>query len=852
MGFAKSFVCGATERLGLITTETSNMARTTTFTSLFLLAAFATGCSASSDPANGSAGAAAAPSHLPPGVDPESDDDGDGLKAADDWCLDTEKGAWTSVDGCGEDEDGDADGLPTDRDLCPGTPKGEAVDGNGCSESQKNSGSNTGAGGSSGGTPGGDPSIDNKEAGKNWQPGDDGKVGANGFATFILDPKGAYPVVIRTLEKNVKKLQDGFELSGTLSIQIPAYQQLTFLEAKVMLKMDSSKGQGLQAFEGTCRLPFPAQGLMQGMKVNDLAIATVGYEVGSEIQNVDAPIKADRKYFYFNFSGGLSATLANTTLSVGPNVAATMTLDPSDPSFFLNGTFGGMLGPVEKGSIGLSWGGHIPFTPKRTWGIDAQAASFDGHVWLGGKISLVKLPLAVEGNTVIDLDPDDDGKSYFQDVSGGLKFGSNSDVMLSLSAKKIAGISVPLGGTTIIGHANPTKSYAYYSGELKAGHAFGNLLPISNTSTMKVAGYLSQDIEESYLKAQGNVSLDATTLSNWTGLDLGELAMAQVNLDINKDGVLVKGQADASFSPLIGLNGSATAEAFFNGAPGDWYVKMDGNMTVKGINLSATAHAELSKNGIFMAGKMTTPISSVDMSGSITSAGVDLSGSATVTIPIVAGKEVAQWVTDAAVCGYETVTDAAVCGYQTVTSAAKCGTQAVTSAALCGTKTVTSAAQCGTEYVTSTAKCGTKTVTSATQCGVKYVSCGASCVISLFQDCKCTEAKSCQVAASCYAAKTCQVAATCNIANTCSVPASCQKVKTCEQKVTIPDFNYGSFQGNVTVKIGNSGLTGSVSGQYCTTANNCTTLAGGRIDTSGGTPKACVDVAGLGEFCAAF
>ncbi|HMR12028.1 MAG TPA: hypothetical protein PKA88_39875, partial [Polyangiaceae bacterium] len=64
------------------------MARTTTFSSVLILAAFSAACSSGSDPHEG-AGAGAAPSHLPPGVDPDSDDDGDGLKAADDLCLET-------------------------------------------------------------------------------------------------------------------------------------------------------------------------------------------------------------------------------------------------------------------------------------------------------------------------------------------------------------------------------------------------------------------------------------------------------------------------------------------------------------------------------------------------------------------------------------------------------------------------------------------------------------------------------------------------------------------------------------------------------------------------------------------
>ena len=87
--------------------------------------------------------------------------------------------------------------------------------------------------------------------------------------------------------------------------------------------------------------------------------------------------------------------------------------------------------------------------------------------------------------------------------------------------------------------------------------------------------------------------------------------------------------------------------------------------------------------------------------------------------------------------------------------------------------------------------------------------------------------------------------------NTCSVPATCERVKSCEQKVTIPDFDYGSFKGLVDVAIGNSGLEGGVAGQYCT-GGSCTTLAGGRVKLSGGKPEVCIDVAELGEFCAPF
>jgi hypothetical protein len=240
-------------------------------------------------------------------------------------------------------------------------------------------------------------------------------------------------------------------------------------------------------------------------------------------------------------------------------------------------------------------------------------------------------------------------------------------------------------------------------------------------------------------------------------------------------------------------------------------------LVVSGIDLSAEAHARLDRNGMLVSGKFETPISLIDMSGSITAQGVDLRGHAEVTIPIVAGKEIAQWVTDAAVCGYETVTDAAVCGYDVVTDGAKCGFNYVQDGTLCGYSYAKDGANCGYTYAASAAECGTSYVTDGAKCGWDYfddaVHCGWDCVSSLFSDCSCSFARSCNIANSCTFANTCTFEASCNVPNTCSVPATCERVKSCEMKVTVPDFDYGSFKGVVDVAIGNSGLEGGVAGQ---------------------------------------
>jgi hypothetical protein len=299
--------------------------------------------------------------------------------------------------------DGDADGLAADQDLCPNTPVGVQVDGNGCSAAQRaqNNATPGAANGqpSSAGQP--DANAGSGSAGTGTDTGTgtgvnagamaqavvDGAVAPNGFAVFVLDPNGPVPVTLRTLASNVENLANGgFSLSGTVLIDAPNNAHITLAEAKLSLTYDSAKGDGLQGFDGSVRLPMPNLGFMQGVSIDDPVYAAVGFDLGLNIKNVDAPIKADRKYLYFTFSAGFSANVGQMTISAAKNQSVTMTLDPSDPSFFVKASLGGLMGPIDEASVGFSIGGHLPFTPTTTWGIDADAASFDGHLWIGGKI----------------------------------------------------------------------------------------------------------------------------------------------------------------------------------------------------------------------------------------------------------------------------------------------------------------------------------------------------------------------------------------------------------------------------------------------------------------------------------
>jgi hypothetical protein len=139
------------------------------------------------------------------------------------------------------------------------------------------------------------------------------------------------------------------------------------------------------------------------------------------------------------------------------------------------------------------------------------------------------------------------------------------------------------------------------------------------------------------------------------------------------------------------------------------------------------------------------------------------------------------------------------------------------------------------------ARCGWDIFTDIVHCGV--------CV---FTGCSCRVEKSCDVPNTCTFEDTCEVDASCDVPKTCDIEDTCERIKTCEQRVVVPDFDYGAFEGTAEVAIGTSGLEGSVEGEYCPTGGSCAELGGGRVRATSSGPEACVTVASLGEFCSKF
>ncbi|WP_396638170.1 PQQ-dependent sugar dehydrogenase [Maribacter sp. R77961] len=70
-------------------------------------------------------------------VNPNGDEDNDGVINSNDTCPNTASGETVDANGCGDSQrDDDDDGVSNAEDICPNTPSGEDVDLNGCGDSQ--------------------------------------------------------------------------------------------------------------------------------------------------------------------------------------------------------------------------------------------------------------------------------------------------------------------------------------------------------------------------------------------------------------------------------------------------------------------------------------------------------------------------------------------------------------------------------------------------------------------------------------------------------------------------------------------------------------------------------------------
>jgi hypothetical protein len=713
------------------------------------------------------------------------DADGDGVRVEDDRCPESDSSLPADEEGCTNADDTDGDGVPNDQDLCPETANADSASVDGCDADQ----------------------VD-EEGNPLEEPA--------AFRTFVVDAQSETPMVLRAKSNTVVDSPEGVRIEGTILVSTPI-GHLKMLEASIELTFVSGSDNEVDTIVGTAGVPFPDIGAMSVCEMEDLARATVGLDYGANLEDLGAPLADDRRYLFFQLNAGLSAQCGPIAIEAPGGADALAVLDPSDPMMYLEGSLLGLgaIGPVESVGLGISAQGLMPFHPAQVLtevdGLDGLG-DFDGHLYVKGSGNIYKA-LTLDGEMMLSFNKDGGGIETFGE---SMQIGANGALGVSVDFLPFASFGFGLGEATVVGHTSEGSNYAYISGELSPDTSWlPSFVPVVPEVNVRVEGLISDDIESSFIAADGMYKMDLAPVGDALGIELNVMESIEGSLDMNSEvGIEFHGVSQRSFTPFVDVAGDVQVHGSF-GNPSDWYIEMSGAMSVGGVGLAGNSRMRLSNDGLIVTGAVDTGIASIEVIGQVTSSGLTLRGEAGTSIDLVAGKAVAELVVDGALCGFKVVSNGAVCGFETVTSAAICGTKTVTSAAICGTKVVTSAAVCGVETF--------------------------SCWLNPFNWGSCTEAKSCTQISTCTVADSC---ANFNAPKTCT---DFGRPLTCEKHSILPDFDFGQFNGHVALELGTSGLRGEVSGEYCI-EGNCATLADGYVKV-GNTVEACIDLS-LGEFCA--
>ncbi|HEY3499789.1 MAG TPA: hypothetical protein VGK73_34090, partial [Polyangiaceae bacterium] len=687
----------------------------------------------------------------------------------------------------------------------------------------------------------------------------------NGYVALVIDRDSATPFIFHTLASNVKELAEGFEVHGALLLTTPL-GQLPIANASVVFEYGEDRKKGLERLRGDVNLPFPSFGATAGFEVSDLVRASIGLDSGKNLAQLDAPIAEDRRYLFFQFEAGFQAKNGPVGISLPGGEDGTLILDPFDPFVFVKGSLFGLdaIGKVEDIAIGLSAQGLIPFVPETTYGLAAGVGEFEGHVYLSGSVPLTRLPLTISGDMVLDIDAKNQGRHLHQIDQASVELGVNGDIALTVDFFDVLSFEAPIEQATAGILLTEDEQRAYLSGVLEPDHSFlPSELPLRADHRVSVAGLISNEIADSYLVMEGEYTLVGSSLAQRVGLDLSNLAVAQARLDIDQRGFRMLGTLDAGVKLArdLEVGGSAKVEAFFADDPSDFFVALEGDIAVAGHEL-LDAKARIDRNGLFVEGRLDTGLTELAVSGFITRSGAQLTGTATTTIDVQAGHEIVSEVVDGVLCGYDQIRSGAVCGYNKITSGGQCGYEKVTDGGRCGYELITSGTKCGYEKITDAVKCGEETVTNAVLCGTHEV-----CSWFSWTGLDCDDvASSCKVAKSCDDVTKPKTCANHDMPKSCddvTKPKTCDnfldpktcddltRPRSCPKTEIVPDYDFGTFTGTVSLTLGTQGIGGSVNGSYCPTGGSCVTL-GGKVKL-GDPLEACVDIPGeLGEFCAPF
>ncbi len=462
---------------------------------------------------------------------------------------------------------------------------------------------------------------------------------------------------------------NGYDVYG--SVEIPTGQAPVVLAAADMRIREIGGRPKLQ--HATALVPFPQMGFLSLIEVSRQPMVSFGVRTGDELAFTGAPLNPARSYFYFFGDSALEAGYGPISFSTGGSLLSVV-LDPSDPYFYVGAELAGLGGDdsdaadsKQEGSgqgdrdrdssrdgdepneeeqpeqedegvsipgVAFSLNGLVPFEPLNTYGVEEEMPRFDGHLFVRGPIPIFQ-GLTLNGDTVIDVDPDEDGDHPFEPTFyGGREFpdlalGGNGALEVGIPFLKFFEYGFELGTGTAAGVLGRSDRRVVFSGEVGLDQSsFLGDLPIGIDAGGRVAvyGVFEDDLLKSFIHAEGEMGLDPSAIGRQFGVELGPVASSSMVLDISAFGLYAQGKTSVSPFPAIGF-AEVGAETFISTDGLESYFALRGAMSLEGIELENAEFKAHVRDGVTVNGVLLIGETEFGMAGNVGPAGYMLEGS---------------------------------------------------------------------------------------------------------------------------------------------------------------------------------------------------------------------------------
>ena len=274
-------------------------------------------------------------------------------------------------------------------------------------------------------------------------------------------------------------------------------------------------------------------------------------------------------------------------------------------------------------AIGFSTNGWIHYEAKTTGSLPDDVSDFAGQIYLHGDIPLSPA-VSLQGDVITYL-----GEQ-------GVAQGGNGEVSLGIPGlPDWIDFDIRLGNASAAVQVMDHSQKVFVAGELDPDTAFlTDIMPIMPVGKASVQGYIGDDLENTQLNIEGEMGLGADLLGELIGVNMNELAMTRARMSVDADGIEISGSTNMQISPDIRVNSAIDVYAAFDwNNPEDVRLRLTGNMELFGVALEDVT-LDVSSAGMFVNGAFVTPASRIELSGSITSEGPQMAGSAAIALDL--------------------------------------------------------------------------------------------------------------------------------------------------------------------------------------------------------------------------